>query len=72
MRADFEDVIDDTTEVLVEDVQKVSLLSDVKEQLIVLNIVAFNWLIWIEVLLYFIDAFLQRVKRVVADLSQIQ
>ena len=72
MRADFEDVIDDTTEVLIEDVQKVSLLSDVKEQLIVLNIVAFNWLIWIEVLLYFIDAFLQRVKRVVADLSQIQ
>ena len=72
MRADFEDVIDDTTEVLIEDVQKVSLLSDVKEQLIVLNIVAFNWLIWIEVLLYFIDALLQRVKRVVADLSQIQ
>ena len=72
MRADFEDVIDDSAEVLIEDVQKVSLLSDVKEQLIVLNIVAFNWLIWIKVLLDFIDALLQRVKRVVAHLSQIQ
>ena len=65
-------MIDDSAEVLIEDVQKVSLLSDVKEQLIVLNIVAFNWLIWIKVLLDFIDALLQRVKCVVADLSQIQ
>ena len=65
-------MIDDSAEVLIEDVQKVPLLGDVKEQLIVLNIVAFNWLIWIKVLLDFVDALLQRVKRVIAHLSQVQ
>ena len=51
-------MIDNASKVDVEDVQKVSLLRHIKEQLIVLNIITLNRLIWVEMLLDFIDTFL--------------
>ena len=51
-------MIDNASKVDVEDVQKVSLLCHIKEQLIVLNIITLNRLIWVEMLLHFIDTFL--------------
>lgn len=71
MCAYFHDVIYHTSKVNVEDVQKVSLLGHVQEQLIVLNVVTLNGLIRIKMLLHFIDTLLQCVKSIVTDFTQV-
>lgn len=64
-------VTDYSLKVLVENIKKVPLLGHVEEELVVLNIVALERLIRVEVLRNFVDTFLQRRECFVTNFSQV-
>ena len=73
MCADLEDMVYDPSEVLIKDVEEVSLLCHVEQELIVFNIIVLtNGFIWIEVSLNFVDAILQCTDGLIAHLAQIE
>ena len=71
MRAKLNNVTDYSFKVLVENIKKVPLLCHVEEELVVLNIVALERLIRVEVLRNFVDTFLQRRECFVTNFSQV-
>ena len=71
MRAKLNNVTDYSLKVLIENIKKVPLLCHVEEELVVLNIVALERLIRVEVLRNFVDTFLQRRECFVTNFSQV-
>ena len=71
MRAKLNNVTDYSLKVLIENIKKVPLLCHVEEELVVLNIVALERLIRVEVLRNFVNTFLQRRECFVTNFSQV-
>ena len=71
MRAKLNNVTDYSLKVLIENIKKVPLLCHVEEELVVLNIVALERLIRVEVLRNFVNTFLQRHECFVTNFSQV-
>ena len=65
-------MIDDPSEVLIKDVEEVSLLGHVEQELIVFDIIVLaNRIIWIKVSLNLVDAILENVDCLIAYLAEI-
>ena len=65
-------MIDDPSEVLIKDVEEISLLSHVEQELIVFDIIVLaNRIIWIKVSLNLVDAILENVDCLIAYLAEI-
>ena len=72
MCADLKNMIDDPSEVLIKDVEEISLLSHVEQELIVFDIIVLaNRIIWIKVSLNLVDAILENVDCLIAYLAEI-
>ena len=71
MRAKLNNVTDYSLKVLIENIKKIPLLCHVEEELVVLNIVALERLIRVEVLRNFVNTFLQRRECFVTNFSQV-
>ena len=71
MRAKLNNVTDYSLKVLIENIKKVPLLCHVEEELVVLNIVALERLIRVEVLRNFVNTFFQRRECFVTNFSQV-
>ena len=65
-------MIGHSSKVLIKYVQEVSLLCDIEQKLIVLNVIIFYRLIGIKVFRDFIDAILQSTERLVTHLTQVK
>ena len=65
-------MIDNPSEVLIKDVEEVSLLSHVEQELIVFDIIVLgNRIIWIKVFLNLVNAILECVNCLIAYLAEI-
>ena len=65
-------MIDDPSEVLIKDVEEVSLLGHVEQELIVFDIIVLaNRIIWIKVSLNLVDAILECVDCLIAHFAEI-
>ena len=66
-------MIDDPSEVLIKDVEEVSLLGHVEQELIVFDIIVLaNGIIWIKVSLNLVDAILKCVDCLIAHFAEIE
>lgn len=65
-------MIDHAPEVLVENVEEVSLLSHIKQELVVLQVVVLDGLRRVKVLLNLVDAVLECAEGLVAHLTKVE
>ena len=61
-----------SSKVLIEDVQEIALLRDIKELLVVRYIISFKRLVWIKVFLNRVYTLLESVKGLVAYFTQVK
>ena len=65
-------MIDDPSEVLIKDVEEVSLLSYIEQELIVFDIIVLaNRIIWIKVSLNLVNAILEYIDCLIAHFAEI-